>query len=532
LDQIFFEPTSGKQIWVNSPHTSPIKIMVANPGSYSTVYDSSKNHKAWMRIFDNRAYIWNIDASELTTVRMSYIEVRTITDYLQVTGETVANGAALAQKASTPTANFFQISGTGGAETFTDDLNGNLVGSGGGKGTINYTSGVISFSPIAGPVGNLTSVSYRYSDELSTWTPSGGSLSGGIQGFVVPAARVATQPNVFQQSHGGNVKSIVALNNNKFCGHDRALWDIITSSDDLTFNNNIFRNSIGIPSLRGMFSSPEGIYTVDLNDKSNPKFVIVSYSGRTTDIKPVVISPNLDLTKYSFDQLAVFPFNDYMCYSLRTSDSTFNNRTFVYHRVYKTWDILDYAISCADIYNNLLIGGHSISNNVFNYFSGNDADGDVITNFWKSGISRLGYITARGTVRIIFGQKKVKRIFIEGDIGPNQVGHLFISLDRGPLVEVLDEAGGAIVRGDGSYVDKSQRVTLGSVTLGDKVLGGGGDGIEAYHYERYVKFPQGKFAEIEIMLQVDNVGYMSVTKLDFWDIRVLQDKASKKYRVF
>ncbi len=540
----FFEPIAGKQIWLNSPHAGPYKIMVTNPTDAISMYDSSKNYKAYMRIYDNQAYIFNIDALDRTTVRTSYIEVRGRADYTQISAEAYATGNntvgpythTLAQKASSPKASFFDVSATDGTETFSDDMNGSMVGNLGGTGTVNYATGAMSLTFKNQTTANIT-VTYRYIDETTTWTPSGGALSGSIANFVISLPRVSGQPNVFQQAHGGDIKAISSLQNHKFIGHQYAFWDILPSLDDTKTTNTIFRENIGVRTLRGMYTTPEGIYTVDLSDLTNPKFVIVAFSGKTTDIKPRVLSTNLDLSGYSFSELAVFPFNDYMCFSVRTADQPHNNRVFLYHRIYHTFDLIDYPISAADIYNDTLIGGDSLSNNVYTFFSGNDFDGDTPNNFWKSGISKLGFITPRGKPRIITALKKIKKVFLEGSIGPDQSLHLYASVDRGDFIEILDAEGNPAISGDGEYIDKSQRVTIGSQTLGNKSIGDGTettDGIVAYHYARYIDVARilGKFSEIQFMVSCDKIGYASITKFDLRDIRVLQDKPAKKYRVF
>lgn len=525
-----FENVSGKQLWVNSPHAGPFKILIANPSSYTSMYDSTKNYKAWMRIFDNQSYLWGMDAVDNNAVRLSYIETRGRADFTQVVAEVVTNGVALATKATTPKAHFFDITGTGGGEAFTEDLSGNLVGASGGTGTINYTSGVIAFTKGDATVPASLTVTYRYVDETTTYTPSGGALSGGLMNFTVPASRVSGQPNVFQQGHGGNLKTIVALGPHKFCGHTKAIYDVLPSLDDTKTTNTLFRDNIGAATIRGFYNAPEGIYGVDTTDLSNPRFVVITYSAKTTDIKPANISPNLDLTGYSFDQLAVFPFSDYIIYSVRTNDSPRNNRLFLYHRVYRYWDVKDDNASCGEIYNNTLVVGDSISSGVNTLFSGFDNNGDVIYNYWTSGISKLGYITPRGTIRKINGMKKAKKVLIAGYIAPAQILHLYASTDRGNFAEVLDKTGGPIILGTGSYVDKSQSVTIGSHMIGDKTLGGGGTGVEVYYYERYLDFSRGKFEEIQIMFQATGIGYLSINRFDFRDIRVLQDKAARKYR--
>lgn len=532
----FFEPVAGKQLWLNSPHAGPYKVMVANPGDATSMYDSSKNYKAWMRIFDNQAYIWNIDNFDRTGVLLSYIETRDLTDHTQVLNEALGTGDGLitqfnytlAQKVTTPKATFLNITTAGGTETFTDDLNGNLTGSAGGTGTINYTTGVIVLNFATAPLASAAiTVTYRYVDETAIWT----THRGGLMNFITPASRVSGEPNAFRQDRGGDLKTIIALKDHKFCGHLKSIFDLLPNLDDTKTTNTLYRDNLGTLTLRGLYASPEGIYGVDTTDPNDQRFVTIQYSAKTTDIKPVYISNGLDLSGYTFDQVAVFAFGDYILYACRTNDSSYNNRTFIYNRRYRFWDILDYAISTADIYSNTLVAGDSLSNSVYTLFSGYDANGDVINNFWTSGISKLGYITPRGTIRKIYGLKKVKKIVLEGDIAPDQTLHLYASLDRGPFTEVLDEEGNPIIQGSGSYIDPTQSVDVGADVLGDHAVGGGGSGVTAYHYSRYLNFAQAKFAEVQFRFQATGIGYCSVTKFEMRDLRTLQDKPARKYRV-
>lgn len=288
---------------------------------------------------------------------------------------------------------------------------------------------------------------------------------------------------------------------------------------------------MGMESLDGAYAAAEGMYTIDVRDLAGPKFVLVSYASASPEIKSKSLSDRVDLTNYAFDKLVVFPFADYILFACRTLDSTVNNRTFAYHRIYGTFDLFDYFISKADIFNDSLIAGDPLTNNVqtlFNSYSSNDA---ITQNFWKSGISKLGKLTPRGKRVILKQLKKCKKFFIEGDIGPDQVLHAFVSLDRGPFIELLDEEGNPIIQGSGAYVDKTKAITIGSQMLGAKTLGGGGVAVPAYHYERSIRFRQDKFVDIQLMLQCSNVGYCSVVNLEFRDIRVLQNKTARKYRI-
>lgn len=651
-----FESRAGKQMWLNSPNSGLFKIITANPGTIVPMYDSTKNNKGWIRFFDNQAYLWNVDNTDKTAVRLSFIETRGLADYSANTDEffcvgdgttrtfskyldftskaqglltsngtevtdsdtvtigsityrfkttmtaaydvkrsgttaitlaslgaainasgvvgtdyfagTLANpvaetgvvtgttvqvyaktpgsaGNAIATTKSSTVLGWGATTLTGGADTskahgfavniqgtveaFTDDQNGNMVGSAGGTGTINYATGFVTITFAVAPlVGSVTLVSYSYVDETQTWDAGNG---GGVANFIVPGDRISGQPNVFRQDHGGDIRTITALKDHKFCIHDTCIYDLLPSIDDTQTTNTLFRENIGTKNLRGALATPEGIYAVDTSDPNYLRFVLVTYETTSTDIKPKVLSPNLDLSNFNFDAVSIFAFEDYILFSCRTLDSATNNRTWLYHRVYHTFDLCDYQISCADIYNGTLLGGDPASNNVYTLFSGNDADGDVITNYWTSGISKLGFINTRGKKYPIRMLKKVKKILIEGDIGPDQILHLYWSSDRGEMVEVLDEEGDPIISGTGSYVDKSQSVDVGAVTVGEKVVGNGTAGIVAYHYERQIPFKQSKFMDGQFTLIASGIGYASVINMEFRDVRVKQDKPARKYRV-
>ncbi len=357
---------------------------------------------------------------------------------------------------------------------------------------------------------NVTAT-YRWVDETA---------NGGIANFVVPGSRVSGDPNVFQQFTGGETQTILSLKEHRFCAHTNAIYDLSISLDDTEATNLVFRENFGVSSLRGGIEAAEGIYTVDTNDPSNPLFVLVGWYQNSIEITPKSISDSLDLSDYRFEDLVVSTFNEFVIYCCRHKDATENDTTFIYNTVYKYWDKLDYAVSTLDVYNGTLISGSSISNNVFTLFSGLDVEGANIYNFWKGGIMKLR----------MKNLKKIKQIKLEGEIGPNQKLRMYASLDRGPFVEVLDSSGGAFIDGAGAYVDRTQRVVVGAATIGSSEIGGGSDGIEAYHYERQLPFGRDRFSEIQIMFEASEVGYASVTECEFHDIRVFQDKPAQKYR--
>lgn len=513
-----FDSRAGPQVWLNSPHSGPKKIMIANPGDYSDMYNASLNYKAHLSIIQNTAFNFRIENKDNNILRLSYVETRGLSDYTQVVAEVLAAGpgttftGTLAFRAGQTKRTCLDVSVTDGVETFADNMDGTLTGNLGGTGTINYTTGAISVTFHTAVLAVNVTVTYRYVNETD---------SGGIANFVVPGSRVAGDPNVFQQFTGGNFNSLFSLKEHRFCAHERCIYDVSISLDDTDATNLVFRENFGVPSFRGGAQAPEGIYTVNVADPSQPRFVVIGFFNNSTEITPKSISDDLNLSQYNFDDLVVFAFNEFILYECQSPGGSSNDTTFVYNRINKFWDKLDYAISCGGIYNGTLIAGDSVSNNVFTLFSGLDADGANIYNFWRGGISKLK----------IKSLKKVKKIKLEGEIGPNQKIRMYGYLDRGARVEILDEDGGAIIDGQGDYVDRTQSVAVGAPTLGTTEVGGGSDGIEAYHYERMISFNQDRFSEIQVEFQAPDLGYASITLCEFHDIRVFQDKPARKYRL-
>ena len=130
--------------------------------------------------------------------------------------------------------------------------------------------------------------------------------------------------------------------------------------------------------------------------------------------------------------------------------------------------------------------------------------------------------------------KRVAELTIEGEIGPEQSGKILMSVDRGPFVEVRSPSDLAdskhAIEGDGEYVDTSQRVTIGALTLGTAELGGGSDGIEAYHYRRTFRIALDKFEFIKFRVEATELGYLSITEFTFADVRLKWARVPNRYR--
>jgi hypothetical protein len=188
---------------------------------------------------------------------------------------------------------------------------------------------------------------------------------------------------------------------------------------------------------------------------------------------------------------------------------------FLYNVKLNTMDRMDYFASCLSIYNGTLVAGDSINGNVYTLFSGVDDDTANIDNFWIGAISELSMPK----------MKKTHRPVVEGLVGPNQVIDFYVSLDRGTFV-LVDS-----VRGDSlQYVDHSEAVYVGGTVIGHTEIGGGGTGIEAYHYRKEMTWHSDKFRDRQWKIVASGLGYASVSRITDQDLRQKDVRVPSRYR--
>lgn len=526
---------AGNQMFLTSPNCAGYyKIMTANPGSSTNVYNSSINFKGYNRIDTNRTQLWG-RTTDQTGLYGSYIDNQI---YTSVTGEaTVSLGGTLAFKAGNAAGTCFAVAITITAtnELYTDNFNGTLTGSLGGTGTINYTSGVYTLSN-----AGVGTAAYQWEN----------SNNKGITDFRKSSTRLAGEGFIFRQDEGGGaLMSVGQYNQVYYCFHIKKTWVLSIGSDDTSATNLPYRQLVGIPNQRASVETGEGIYYVDTSNENDIKLRRLTYDiAGSQQVLPVPISNNLKLNKYNFDQAASAAWGDLVLFSCATKDSTqtingvtvsVNNRVLVYNTLWKSFDVLDYGVTCFAIYNGNLIGGDSLSNNFITLFSGYDDFGDgSIQNFWIGNLENLQFINPKSR-RISYPElHKVKKFCLQGHIQPDQKIKVSISVDNGSWVEI----GGSdtmvngvnvhtyAIEGTGSYIDPNSSINVGAQYLGNHMIGGGTDGVIAFGYERLFSIDTDKFEYIKIKYEAMAVGYCSVMKQQYWDVRAKGKKVARKYR--
>lgn len=515
---------SGAQIWINSPNAPLLKIMTANPGDAKDNYDSSKNFKGYIKIKNNSMFLWNRGGAtkDNTGLYRSYLDHDEVSDYTIVTSEAIGLSGLTQYTGTLSTISgkktCFGIVITDTSETFTDDKNGNLIGSAGGTGTINYSTGayVVNFHVPA--VGSVTANYYTEDSSIH-----------GIADFTKDVPRTAGQGFIIRQDDaGGPLMNVNVYNLGFYCLHKIKTWLLTLSSDDLTATNSIYREKVGMPNFRASAETGTGIYYIDDTDENEPRARLLTIARGNTEVIPIAVSDNLDLSDYRFEKAAGVEWGDYILFACRTSNTPVNNRILAYDKVWKAWSVIPYYASCFAVYNGVLVIGDSLSNNVYEIFSGLSDDESLIINYWEGNRDLLD----------LFGLKKPKGIILEGNIGPDQGIRVYIDKDNSGFVEIGKgdststwPTGVPALYGGDTYVDKSQRVLVGSLTLGRGVTGAGSDGIEAYHYQRKFLIKQDRGETYKIKFEAVGIGYASVSQQTWYDVRHKSNKVPLKYAV-
>lgn len=520
---------AGAQLWVSSPSSDLIKIMTANPGSYLSQYKSTKNFKGRIRIIQNSMFLWHYKASGTTSpaanqvLQRSYIDSQTYNSQTDtsITIATAGNSiSGTLSKNSVASATVFAtaFAYTDGVytESFVDDFLGNLIGSLGGTGSINYSSGAFTLTPAQIPASPAVNCVYQYED----------STAGGIADFTHSGTRAAGQGVSWLQNTGGDILGVYPYNGSNYVLHQRNAWVVTPSSDDSSATNIIYRQNISVSSERGAVATADGIYYVDTTLATKPYVSILTYDPLSSLVLPIDLSSQvLDLSSMIFDQCTAYQWGDYIVFDNRTTDSPTNNRMLVYNTKLsdlrqgtrggvRIFDMLDYPANDLAIYAGQLVAGDTITDNVYKLFDGFDADGAIPICSWTGKQDDLDQP----------GLKQHKKFWAEGYISPNQSVDVYQEIDFGAFVKI------GTISGSGSYVDQGLSITVGSLQIGVYPIPGPSNQPVAYHYLIEFIVNTSKYKYWTLQFQPTAIGYFSVQMYAPYDIRLNVDKLPAKYR--
>jgi hypothetical protein len=508
-----YQSLSGSAIYFSSPNSGFYKVMLANPTSLIDL--GITDFKGHISIKNGRTILWHRlgdDGKDYTGVYGSKLDKSSYSEYTSVSSEAIGSSGSktytgtLAFKSSHAKANCFGVKFTDGTQNIADDFNGAFTGN--GTGTINYATGEYSITFSNTTTGSVTA-DYLWDDPTS----------GGVADFSPPSdPRVAKESFILRQDDaGGEVKNVGHYAGDYFCFHEKKTWKLSISADDNTASNLPYRNNVGITYWRALEETADGIYYIDYaSDKSEEVGLnYLTLSEMSSEIYPKGLSDLIDFSDYEFDKAVLKNWGDYMVLTCRTSDSTTNDRMFLYNKKFKMWSPpLSFGMSTLEVYNGALVGGDPSVHNVYKLFSGYDDDGYDFEN----------YVTFNLTTMDIEGQKVIKRFYTEGEIQSDQTLEVYASYDRGDFI-LIDT-----ISGNGSYVDKGTEIEIGKNTIGEKQIGTG-DVIYANHYKKESKINSGRFREVQFKFKATGLGYVSVTAFGVPDLRYKSSKELSRYKV-
>lgn len=401
-------------------------------------------------------------------------------------------------------------------EYFRDDFNGNLIGSLGGTGKINYMTGAYSFTTqnvtTTGPIAD-----YQWED----------SNNKGVTDFTHSQPRIAGEGFVIRQDAGGDaIQVVLPLNGSYFSMKKHSCYRFALDTTDLAPTNEIFRTDIGVLSLRSAVSTGKGIMYINTGNQSKPRFGILQPNAQGDNFDALDLFPDFDFSLYDYSDALVDTWDRYVILGCKQSSE--ENNVLLLGDVQKnTVDVTSYGIRTSTKDNGLLYGGDPVSQSTYELFTGFDDLGQPLTNFWNSkGELYSRVMNASRMVRYTMSDllKKVRKIRIQGKIGPDQQIEVYFAPDDGDPVLI------GTIRGDGSYVDYTTSYAIGTTMIGSANVGGASS-TEVYGFFIQLKFKSGKFRKRMLQFKALGIGYAAIEQVTDYDIETYEQKMPPKYRM-
>ena len=491
------------------------KINTANPASYVSLYDSVRNDKGKIMIDKGRLIMWDCANASKTTLKLSWVDRQNSDVYTTVTAEDIGTGATtftgtLAFKAGSALRNCFGLvlSGTTGgtAETFVDNKDGTLTSNKGGTGTINYTTGVYSFTFSA--VCTTAICTYFYEN----------STIKGLADFTFSSTRVGSEGNRITQDIGGDkiMNVLVGLDGKYYSLKEQSAYELNISADDTTFTNLVYRRDIGISNWRASTSTSKGIVFMNSANPDKPELTILQRNPLGDNIEPYILFPHFKFANYIYTDCCIDTWERYIVIACRDNSDQVNKTVLVCDPVTGIVDITSYPVRIFAKDSGNLYVGSDITQSVYKIFNGFDDEGYALENYW---IGKGEQYTASIAERL----KKFRRLRLKGLIDPDQVVEIYISYDDAGFQLV------GTIRGDGNYVDYSAPQVIGGNMIGEDQIGGD-EAVTAYPYFLEIKPQMQKFRKRTLKIIATEVGYFDVDTVIDWDIQVFEQRLPKRFR--
>lgn len=471
------------------------KIMLANPGSYTALYDSTKNYKGYGFVIKSSTFMWGVKQNEADLHR-SYIDEQI---YTTVATEVLAasDNGVLAFKAGGPTRTSFGVVFTKGAVTYTDNNNGVLTASTGPNGTINYTTGDWT-TPT-----NMSSGTADYSWEDSN--------NHGVTDFSESGTRLAGEGLIIPQKN--KIITVIPLDGSYFSIQQSSCYRLSIDSDDLGYDNQEFRTDIGVQSLRSAVGTSLGIIFINTANESKPVLQKLSKNvlGDNFDVTPLFSW--FAFENFTYDDALLETWDDYILIGCKKNSGE-NNRLLLCNILRKTVNETYYGIRTSTKINDVVNGGDPVSQSTYELFTGFDDNGTIIDNNWDSKGETYGDDVL----------KKLRKLRFKGLIDPGQRIAVYVAPDDGDFQLI------GTILGSGDYVDNTASFAIGTVGIGTMVVGGENT-VSVYGFLIEIKLKKFvKFRKRRIRFVALGYGFAALEQVIDFDIWTFEDKLPSSYR--
>lgn len=502
-----YRTPAGSFIWASSPSTGLYRINLSNPTNITDFYDATKNYRGYITFQDNRMMVWKVKNNE-SVLYLSWID--NDFPYTAISNENWGTGdnieVTFTGTAVKPHLVGRTVTVTDTVETFTDDGLGTLTGDAGGTGTINYVTGAYSVTFNSAPAGSQAILAgYQYEEPDSE----------GVADFrYTTPTRVAGEGDFFFQGQGNDeIQTVLGFNEKYYSMHDENLWRVDLTADDTDATNKIYRENTGVPFLRSAIATGDGIYYVDESDSDNKKLRLLKFDKFGTKIIPVPISDQINLNDFDFSASATVKYGDMIIWSCKSSGVSYNDTFIIYNTKWQLIDKMDGFANDFMIRGDKLYAASSVDRNVYQIFTGFDDDDEIIDGVYET----------QNTTLETDELKKVKYLTVEGRIATSQILQVEASYDGGDYTLL------GTISGDSQYVDAGDTTEYGLDFYGSTSLGTG-DTISVAKYLRRFKVSNDKFYRVKLRFKNLDLGYLSIQRYSFEDIRKKRLREASKFR--
>lgn len=503
-----YSSLAGNFVYIGGPEDGLFKIVTANPGSYSDVYDAARNFKGFFFIDRGRSIMWNTK-DDSTGLYGSWIDGQDSAVYTTVSSESIGSSGStnytgtLAFRSSGPTRTCFGVTFSDGTQEITIGFDGNATSDSDGTGTVNFTTGVYNITFTSITTGAVTS-DYQWED----------SNQKGVTDFTKSATRVAGEGFVVRQDKGGDaIKIVIPYEGSYFSFKESSVYQFTLDSEDVNPVNELIRSDVGISSFAAAAPTSAGIMFLNTGNPSKPMLNILKRNPVGDNFLTTPEFPQFKFEEYTYENTVLDTWDRYLL--VACSDGTdSNNRILVCDVTTGTVDVAPYGAQCFSKIDGVLYAGDPLSQTTYEMFTGFDNMGTKVLNRWESKADRLNSPAL----------KKVKRFRFRGKLAPDQSLKISLAFDGGSFKHI------GTILGSGDYVSHNVSSAIGTRFVGEGVVGGD-DEIAVYPFLMEIKVRSEKFRTRKLKVEAQGFGYAELEQITDWDIWEYEDKLPKAFRV-